>query len=192
MPTDPVVLSYGRTPPPGWRRVARWTLRVLCIAGLIVAASWGTYTVWQAWGRYRFQSNWIAATAALTQNPLPPGTILIDPAAGPVTYMKPYTTPNGHGVWRSPTIPTAPLHETELRRMGRFNSLSAHPFASDLQTGHGKTFVWSHIDLLYADGASKKMSLLVMDEPMVLGTFPFYRYTIRGYLLGLRIMPSEG
>jgi hypothetical protein len=192
MPPDPVVLNYSRSSPPVWRRIVKWTVRVILIAAMLLGLGWGAHRAWQARERYRYQQNWLAATAALTQITLPPDTILIDPASGPVTYMKPFKTSNSHGTWRTLTIPTNPARETQLRLMGRFSSLSAHLLASDMQTGHGKAFVSARVDVHEIVNGPSVMWIPVNDETMQPGTFPFYQFTISGYLTGLRILPSEG
>jgi hypothetical protein len=186
------VLNYGRTPPLGWRRVAKWVVRLILIAGLVAGMGWGAKTVWQSWGRYRYQQNWIAATAALTKTPLPPDTVIIDPASGPVTYMKTFTYANGYSRWRTLAIPTDPARETQLRLMRRFDSFSAFALTSELQTGRGKAFVKARIDTSDMENASPTMQISVLDETIQPGQFPFYRYALRGFLTNLQIIPSEG
>ena len=150
-----------------------------------------TLAIRQAYGRYRYQQNWLAATAALTRIALPPDTILIDPASGPVTYMKPYTMANGHGTRRTLTIPTDPTRAAQLQSMGRLDSLSAYPLLSDLQTGRGKAFVSARIEVRELRNGSSVMRIVVNPETMTQrGTFPSYRYGLHGYLTSVHITQS--
>ena len=192
MPPERVVLNYGRPPPATWRLIVRWMVRTSLLVGLVAGLAWTTRTAWQAWERYRYQQNWLAATATLTQTTLAPDTILIDPASGPVTYMKTTTFPNGRSTWRTLKIPTDSARETQLRLMRRFDSFSAYVLTSELQTGRGKAFISARIDTLSSTNDPTRMTIRVHDETMQPGAFPFYRYANPGYLTNLHIATSEG
>lgn len=146
---------------------------------------------WQAWERYREQKNWMEAAATLTNTSFAPDTVVVDPASGPVTYMKPYTFRGGHGTIRTMTIPTDPLREAQLHKMRRFDSFAIFPFTSELQTGNGRAFIWARVDV-QESLPTPEMTITVEATVMQPGAFPLYRFTRTVYACGVWIIPSDG